>query len=83
MSALAEIAVQWEEKVHPGTPGSADKVLLTTDEAAERLGVGRSTLYTLIRSGTLRTVKIGRRRLVPITAIPELIQSLLEETEET
>jgi excisionase family DNA binding protein len=83
MSALADSAVGWEKNGNSDEAASADKVLLTTEEAAERLGVGRSTLYALIRSGKLRTVKIGRRRLVPVTAIPQLIQSLLEETEET
>ncbi|MQA87720.1 MAG: helix-turn-helix domain-containing protein [Streptosporangiales bacterium] len=55
-----------------------DLTLLTVDEAAERLRVSRWTLYNLIRSNQLRTVKIGRRRLVPSTAIAECIE-LLEE----
>ncbi|WP_329095144.1 helix-turn-helix domain-containing protein [Actinomadura citrea] len=37
-------------------------LVLTVDEAAERLRVSRWTLYNLIRSNQLRTVKIGRRR---------------------
>ena len=36
-----------------------DVLLITTTEAARQLGVGRSTLYDLIRSYRLRTVKIG------------------------
>jgi excisionase family DNA binding protein len=56
-------------------------LLITTNEAARRLGgVGRSTLYDLIRSGRLRTVKIGRRRLVPVDALPDCIASLAEDT---
>ncbi|KPM52729.1 hypothetical protein ACG83_24960 [Frankia sp. R43] len=58
-----------------------EKLLLTTDEAAETLGIGRSTLYDLIRSGKLRTVKIGRRRLVPAAALADAINTLLEESE--
>jgi excisionase family DNA binding protein len=57
-----------------------DKLLLTTTEAAERLGIGRSSLYDLIRSNRLRTVKIGRRRLVPLTALDDAIALLVEET---
>ena len=55
-------------------------LLITTTEAARRLGVGRSTLYNLIRSHRLRTVKIGRRRLVPVEALTACITELAEET---
>lgn len=35
--------------------------LLTLDEAAERLGVSRSTLKRLTAAGEIRTVRVGRR----------------------
>lgn len=53
-------------------------LLLTVDEAAIQLRVSRWTLYNLIRSGRLRTVKIGRRRLVPVAALAECIDTLGE-----
>lgn len=83
MSALAEIAVQWEKKEELSATSSPEKLLLTTSEAAERLGIGRTTLYELIRAGKLRTIKIGRRRLIPATAIPKMIATLIEESEDT
>ena len=43
-----------------------EKLLLTLDEASEVLGVGRSTVYDLIRFRLLVSVKVGRRRLVPV-----------------
>jgi excisionase family DNA binding protein len=43
-------------------------VLYDVDEAAEALRLSRSVFYELIRSGRLRTVKQGRRRLVPVSA---------------
>ncbi|MFI0480507.1 helix-turn-helix domain-containing protein [Actinomadura sp. 9N215] len=55
------------------------EIVLTVDEAAERLRVSRWTLYNLIRSNQLRTVKIGRRRLVPVDAIAELLNELTED----
>jgi excisionase family DNA binding protein len=41
-----------------------------------RLGVGRSTVFDLIGSGQLRSVKVGRRRLVSESALVEFINQL-------
>jgi len=38
------------------------KLLLTVEEAADRLGVGRTLMYALIRSGDVPSVQIGRLR---------------------
>jgi excisionase family DNA binding protein len=51
--------------------------VLTIDEAAERLRVSRWTLYNLIRSNQLRTIKLGRR-LVPASALTECLDQLME-----
>ena len=51
-------------------------VLYDVDEAAEALRLSRSLLYELVRSGRLRTVKAGRRRLVPVAALDEYVASL-------
>lgn len=51
-------------------------VLYTVGEAAEALRLSRSVIYELIRSGRLRTVKQGRRRLVPVHALDEYVDSL-------
>lgn len=51
-------------------------VLYRVDEAAEALRLSRSQLYELIRSGRSRTVKCGRRRLVPVSALDEYVSSL-------
>jgi excisionase family DNA binding protein len=48
--------------------------LIPVEEAARLLGIGRSTTYDLIRTGRLRSVKIGKRRLVPAAAIDEAIE---------
>ncbi len=51
-------------------------VLYRVDEAAEALRLSRSVIYELIRSGRLRTVKQGSRRLVPVAALGEYVESL-------
>jgi excisionase family DNA binding protein len=55
---------------------------LTADEAAEVLGVGRSTVYDLIRLRLLRSVKLGRSRRIPAVACRELVERLLTQPEE-
>ncbi|SOC46603.1 transcriptional regulator, AlpA family [Blastococcus aggregatus] len=39
---------------------AADRLLLTPEEAASVLRVGRTTVYALMKSGDLRPVHIGR-----------------------
>ena len=51
-------------------------VLYTVDEAADALRLSRSAIYELIRSGRLRSVKSGRRRLVPVAALSEYVAAL-------
>lgn len=51
--------------------------LYRVDDAARMLSMGRTAIYELIRSGRLRSVKEGRMRLVPASAIADYI-ALLE-----
>ena len=52
-----------------------EKFAYSVNEAIKILGLGRTTLYKLIASGLLKTVKIGGRRLIPRAAIEALLQS--------
>lgn len=54
------------------------RVLLTVEEAAEALSIGRTTAFQLIRSGKLETVRIGRLRRVPVEALQQLAQDLVQ-----
>lgn len=48
--------------------GGPDR-LLSVDEAARALGIGRTALYGELQAGRCRSVKVGRRRLVPSSAL--------------
>jgi excisionase family DNA binding protein len=52
--------------------------LLTVNEACQTLRISRWTLYGLIREGKIRTVRIKKRRLIPVSAISEFIHRELE-----
>lgn len=57
-----------------------DRLLLTIPEAAERLGIGRSTAYELIAEGRLETVHIGRACRVPVDGLRRFVESLRSST---
>ena len=46
------------------------------EQTQERLNLGRSKVFELIASGQLRSVKVGRRRLVSEAAIADYIEHL-------
>jgi excisionase family DNA binding protein len=55
------------------------KLLLTVEEAAERLGVGRTTMYALIKTGAVESVPVGGRlRRIPPDALETYIANLRE-----
>lgn len=51
-----------------------DSDLLTVLEAAALMRCGRTTVFGLIGDGTLPSVKPGRQRLVPRTAVVEYLE---------
>ncbi|MEV5877826.1 helix-turn-helix domain-containing protein [Streptomyces sp. NPDC052101] len=48
-------------------------VLLTVEEAARRLRIGRTVCYRLIRSGELESITVGHLRRVPADAPAEYV----------
>jgi excisionase family DNA binding protein len=56
--------------------GTPDRLLLTVEEAARRLRIGRTLVYQLISSGELESVKVGRLRRVPAESLPEYVATL-------
>jgi len=61
-------------QAQPAAP-TAPQTMLTLAEAAEMLRCSESLIYTQLKDGRLRGVKVGRRRLVPMAEIKKLIQS--------
>jgi excisionase family DNA binding protein len=45
------------------------KLLFTPAEAADQLGVSRSTVYELLAAGALESICIGRARRIPHDAL--------------
>lgn len=60
----------------PDTPLMHRPTLAT----ARRIGIGRSKLFELIKSGEIESVKVGRARLIPESALIEYVEKLREQS---
>ncbi|PSK90928.1 excisionase family DNA binding protein [Murinocardiopsis flavida] len=56
---------------------NAPRLLLTVPEAAHALSISRSKLYELLSSGTVRSLRIGGSRRIPMAALDEYVSGLL------
>ncbi|GAA2242359.1 MULTISPECIES: helix-turn-helix domain-containing protein [Streptomycetaceae] len=57
----------------------ADDDLMTVAEVMERLRLGRSAVYDLLRSKRLTSITIGRARRIPYGSYRAFVASRLEE----
>jgi excisionase family DNA binding protein len=46
----------------------------TVPNAAAALGIGRTTLYDLIKGGRLETMKVGRRTLIKMDSLRQFVR---------
>ena len=58
------------------------RLLLTVEEAAEQLGIGRTLAWRLVSDGELESVRIGRLRRVPRSAIEDYAAQLIAQQSE-
>jgi excisionase family DNA binding protein len=52
-----------------------ERLTYTIEEAGELLGLSRNNSYNLARSGSLPTIKLGKRLLVPKAALARMLES--------
>ncbi|SOD71657.1 excisionase family DNA binding protein [Jatrophihabitans sp. GAS493] len=70
-------------EIFPGVAAAEDtsaevsyQLLLSIEQAAQRLGVGRSLMYALVAAGEVESVRIGRLRRVPNDALATYVSQL-------
>jgi excisionase family DNA binding protein len=56
-----------------------ERLLLTPEETAEMLGIGRTKVYELIRLGLIESVKIHGCRRIPTEAVHDYVERLRRE----
>ncbi|MGW4640772.1 helix-turn-helix domain-containing protein [Sphaerisporangium sp. NPDC004334] len=67
-------------RLHPAAiTDSAETLLLTVEEAARQLRIGRTRMYHLVTSGAVESVFIGRLRRVPMECLHEYVKTLLAD----
>ena len=50
-------------------------ILLSPEQCAELLGLGRTSVFKLLAEGRLESIALGRRRLIPRDALDAFIAS--------
>jgi len=69
--------------MRPRTVGTAEvtpdmKVLVTVEEAAAMLSLGRTLAWALVRRNELRSIKVGNTRRVVVASLHEYVDRQLE-----
>jgi excisionase family DNA binding protein len=54
---------------------TGESLVLTIQEAAKILRIGRSAAYEAVRTGELPVIQFGRRKLVPRAALEKLLMN--------
>lgn len=68
VAALVDLVTELAARPAPA------RLALSVEEAARLISVGRSTMFALIQSGAVRSVRVGARRLVPTLALEEFLE---------
>lgn len=66
----------------PSILSDQPRVLLTVEQAAQRLAISRTVAYSLLKTGDLESVKIGNIRRVPASGVDDFVQRLRKEAHE-
>lgn len=76
------VAPSFDEPVQPKASPAAirqsqetrmEQLTVSVSAAAKALGLGRTSIYALIKQNRIETIKIGRRTLVPTSSLRRLI----------
>jgi excisionase family DNA binding protein len=80
VTRLMELLAPPPRELPTKVPNDHAKVLLTIEEAARLLGIGRTKAYALVKSGALASVQIGRLRRIHVQALNEFASHLNSAT---
>ena len=62
------------ERVELRNSSAQTRMTLSVEEAAQAVGLSERYVWDLVKSGKLRTKRVGRRRIVTVDALQEFLQ---------
>ena len=68
-----ETGYQGNSEMRSGQRTGEIPTLLTVEEVAAQLRIGRNSAYNLVKSGQIKSIKIGRTIRIPKMAVLEYI----------
>jgi len=71
--AGAGAGVQPQPPISRKPVGNVEADLMSVDEAINKLGIGKTTFYELLKTKQIKPVKIGRRTLIKRTELQDFI----------
>lgn len=74
------VTERWLSPRFVGKSNKEANMLYSVKQTAKRLGISRTHLYSLFKSGDLDMVKLGRRTMVERDAVHRLIESKRSST---
>jgi excisionase family DNA binding protein len=83
MQSDASLSPDLVSALPSSVPTEPVRLLLTIEESAERLGIGRTLMYALVSSGAVESVRIGRLVRVPAESLPVFIRQLRDQQRES
>jgi excisionase family DNA binding protein len=69
-------AGQAETPTNTESDNQLTRLVLTIEQAARRLGIGRTLMYSLVMSGEIESVTIGRLRRIPVECLTDYVNRL-------
>jgi excisionase family DNA binding protein len=79
-SARSEDVMSKQQKMRDGADGRRERWLLRVEEAADLLGISRSSLYNLINTKQVPSVRIGNCRRIREDQLREWVEDQSQET---
>lgn len=68
--------------IPPSRPALLDETYaLSVADVARVLGIGKTTIYSLLKEGDLTSFKIGRRTLIHASSVRELVDDASEKSD--
>lgn len=61
--------------------GKVERLALRPQEMARTLGVGRTTAYQMLRSGEIRSIRVGNAIIVPVREIESWLERQRAKTQ--